>query len=1129
MKKYIILSWILIFGITNILSQEQPEFIDFPYTIENIIAPGPTAASLAKYGEQEVNLFTGTPSISIPVWEIKTRDLSLPITLSYHAGGLKVEEVPSWVGAGWSLNAGGVITRTVFGKPDEKFATGTPGFYWNNNPESYNFVVSDDDDYRNLDKLASDNYKDFKPDKFFYNFNKYSGKFIFKNNAHTLTTTQNTNTIPFEKLKIETIITDETTGKEIDKVIITTVDGTTYIFDKKEISDTETHIGYQTYLTFNAINSWYLSEIISVNGDKILFVYEYETMTDSKPVCSYGSYYFNFTDWGGGFSQYPGNRINNMKVETTTSSPRLDKIISSNTIIHFIEYDYRRDDIYKLTQDGPDDERQNFALSEIKIYSRTDNETTPNDDNLIKSFIFSHDYSIGSDSYISRLTLKGLSEVDNKGTPNNPYIFEYKNPGDFPSLRSKEQDHWGYYKGNCNPEPDNLIPEIEYTYSTTGGQTITRTFPDTGNHSDRETDPTSVDCGILTSLTYPTKGYTEYEYECNQVENYVNSTEDEFDYTESITIDIQGYQGSGSMSCKTFNYLYIPTNSMSSYSFTVPQDTKSNQYAFNAEYNLECTNCIGGDLIWGIAGLINITTGEHQLLAYDECEHISGSYSTILNLSGGNSYKLYVAAFLSPENAVSCTMSYNEQLTGGTQQSGTNVGGLRIKKITDYPGDFESSKEITRVFDYENGQLFTLPEYYFLFRQANFEGGWFTGFHNFINIHASNQAIPGTSGGSPAGYEKVFVSKIDGDGNPLGVEKNYFMLNDMPVDDYLTIHSFPYPPVEPVSPLLGKLYEQEIRDADNNLIKYTENEYFSEVIDHVEALKVGELIDWGIHLPYTEFRELSMKPVYYNLNTEWIYLKKTTITEYDNNDISKYVQTTNDYIYEEAPTHYQLKMTVENQGNENEVTTKLYYPQDKKYANVSGMIDNYMIGEIIEKEKLNKDNEIVFANYIDYKQENDLILPDIVRVYNKDLSGSGADKYEDKMLYEDFDEYGNIQRIRKANDASVVILWGYNYTLPVAQITNADDFDLNDPAYTTNIQALSGQDLINALESLRNAYPKSQVTIYTHKPLVGQQYIVDPNGKRSEYIYDSFGRLITVKDQDGKILKHIEYHYSENE
>src|SRR5688572_22137485 len=80
-----------------------------------IVPPSPDAASLGKYGEMPVDKSTGVPQISVPLCEIKTPRFTLPITLSYHASGIKVDEVASWVGTGWSLNAGGVITRTVIG------------------------------------------------------------------------------------------------------------------------------------------------------------------------------------------------------------------------------------------------------------------------------------------------------------------------------------------------------------------------------------------------------------------------------------------------------------------------------------------------------------------------------------------------------------------------------------------------------------------------------------------------------------------------------------------------------------------------------------------------------------------------------------------------------------------------------------------------------------------------------------------------------------------------------------------------------------------------------------------------------------------------------------------------------
>ena len=80
-----------------------------------ILPPSPNTASLGKYGEVPVGLYTGIPQISIPLTSIQDGSLSVPISLSYHAGGVRVEEIASWVGLGWSLNAGGVITRQVRG------------------------------------------------------------------------------------------------------------------------------------------------------------------------------------------------------------------------------------------------------------------------------------------------------------------------------------------------------------------------------------------------------------------------------------------------------------------------------------------------------------------------------------------------------------------------------------------------------------------------------------------------------------------------------------------------------------------------------------------------------------------------------------------------------------------------------------------------------------------------------------------------------------------------------------------------------------------------------------------------------------------------------------------------------
>ena len=90
------------------------------------IAPSPNATALGTYADVPVNNYTGVPNISIPLHTVTSRDISLPITLSYHASGIKVAQEASWVGLGWALQAGGVITRTVRSIDDLSVGRGYP-------------------------------------------------------------------------------------------------------------------------------------------------------------------------------------------------------------------------------------------------------------------------------------------------------------------------------------------------------------------------------------------------------------------------------------------------------------------------------------------------------------------------------------------------------------------------------------------------------------------------------------------------------------------------------------------------------------------------------------------------------------------------------------------------------------------------------------------------------------------------------------------------------------------------------------------------------------------------------------------------------------------------------------------
>lgn len=85
-------------------------------TFPTVTPKSPEASAFQKYGETEINEYTGNPAISIPLYTLSYKGIEVPLSLTYDGGGIQVRQEASWVGLGWSLNVGGCINYVCQGE-----------------------------------------------------------------------------------------------------------------------------------------------------------------------------------------------------------------------------------------------------------------------------------------------------------------------------------------------------------------------------------------------------------------------------------------------------------------------------------------------------------------------------------------------------------------------------------------------------------------------------------------------------------------------------------------------------------------------------------------------------------------------------------------------------------------------------------------------------------------------------------------------------------------------------------------------------------------------------------------------------------------------------------------------------
>lgn len=520
--------------------------------------PSPEASSLAMDIENPVGLYTGSITYSLPLYQIEVKDFRLDITLNYSNNGIKVNQISSNVGLGWSLGAGGVITREIRGVRDEinfNGYTSESGWRTNNYFINNNFNIYNTNHVNHLINMA-EGIMDGEPDKYYFNFGSYSGSFIFDHN-------NNIHFIPDQNFKVEVQRSGNTAVGQSNHIIsftITVDEGTKYVFGSAESHRDQVNYDYlgvysnresvynninnplaRKYISWNVAPShnqdyytaWYLSEIILPTCDEHIS-FEYE----SDQVYTYLGTTEQYMAGPGGPDGNPSLHVfdpNDPLILVRTNRYRLSKNSRLRSInwnggrVDFIKSETPRQDINDLT------DSKGYSISRIEVYTASDQFVK--EVNLAQSYFNNtgggteyNEYT----SYFKRLKLDAVTINDQ--IYNFYYIHDDSNPQlKFPSRNTVEMDFWGYY--TKLPVTNFGAPTLPY--GNRASKPSIYVYPDDFNNdlyrsaysiwprtqyegteiiiegNDKTPNLQYAQIGMLKKIQLPTGGLIEYTYELN--------------------------------------------------------------------------------------------------------------------------------------------------------------------------------------------------------------------------------------------------------------------------------------------------------------------------------------------------------------------------------------------------------------------------------------------------------------------------------------------------------------------------------------------------------------------------------------------------------------------------------------
>ncbi|SNS77716.1 YD repeat-containing protein [Ekhidna lutea] len=1106
----------------------------------------PNAASLGSYGSFPVDLSNGAVNVNIPIYTFSNGDLSVPISMSYRTTGLRVNQTETWLGLGWDLNAGGVITRSVMGLADEEVLNKNSGLV--QYPEITGMGTWETDEYirQNLNHRTIDPQND----EFSYNFLGYSGKFLHDHKGALVT-------IPKVNLKIERYLDNIGEGE----IIITTPDGVKHYFggtyiEKSRMNSAPGGTNCLPAASVFQVTAYYLYKIEHPTGSTITFeytptgYYAYDYGIQRKEERRY------FTD----DSQNKCGSCRDLIISKCRSimevelGQKLSKIVSHLGSVEFdIEGGSR---LQKLTDMRVLDESEEIK----KMYNFSYLDIDPGS--------FTNEYT---EDVPNRYFLENFSEIDPiNQEPIKTHSFNYYSPEEIAPRFSFAQDHWGLFNGKDNLD---ILPDSDHYL-----------FLQSSASADRSVDFDFAVKGSLKSITYPTGGSTDFYYESNSVygsyftdittdlvlDGVLNTTVTEpVNSAKAQSVNIQLKLTKTASNGGTFHdtRFYLKDAATGDIYFQrnleemLPEDNSIIEYHSvvipGVPLEAEIVTSNGNDVIPSIAFTYVSELEENFADQYiggiriqkmvqnpnsDAQEMIKTYTYEEFGTNRSSGHQRFIPHYLSDYfRYTECQCGDNENpscldidrcdmmvLNGNSTRTLMNSKGSHVtyENVTiSYGENAENGKEeVTfKIMDdglarIEHGnEILEAP-------LSNF--GWGNGLELNRKLYKKDESgfsvLKETTNVYSPDPRALDVSKnlsIRRKFDPWITRKFYMTCDDNNRNKTLNIYK--------CSASHPHEWKYGQFSTENEPIQCTATGADNELVTYLPHPCKNESNGTTVH---AEYITLQVDVAEYQRISEWFYKSQTIEELYD--DAGNVMTVTHNYDYDK-PEHLQLTRYTMTAADGSQTTEYHYYPQDFSRGltqyNIAALQDGNFVRPIRSEKMINgnfssgsllKYNELgqPIEKY-DYRNS-----AAVSRSYETDIQSTYVPSNFELAMEWQYDTNNKPSQMNKPNGKPVTFIWGFNGSFPVAKIENATIDEaatgLTDMNPSGNLSEVDEQ-LLRSSGALANAI----VTTYQYDPIYGIISQIDTNGNKTEYNYDDMGRLKSIVDHEGNILQQNTYNY----